>query len=158
MSLPTKRWYISLSTVASFSTSSSLRFGSIGVLAGLHVVLPVSLRRSVTYFYWEIKIPCLEWATSIPRKYFNLPNTLISNSLAKHWFRTYLSLSSFPVTIMSSTYTKRAVSLPEDECLMNNVWSPWLCLYPMVIITLANLPLKVWSLDLIEIILNIIRP
>ncbi|RDY12482.1 hypothetical protein CR513_02725, partial [Mucuna pruriens] len=40
----------------------------------LHPNFPISLRRSSTYFLYEIKIPCLEYATSIPRKYFSFPN------------------------------------------------------------------------------------
>ena len=40
---------------------------------------------------WEINFFCLECATSIPRKYFNLPNSLIWNSLVK----TLRSISLF---------------------------------------------------------------
>ena len=140
MSLLTRRWYISLSTGVSSSTSPSLWLGSIGVLSDLHTNFLVSLRRSVTYFQRKIQIPYLECATSILRKYFNIPNSLISNSLIKYYLKVYLSSSSFLVMMMSSTYIKRAVTPLESECLMNNVWFPWLCLYPMFFITFANLP------------------
>lgn len=93
-------------------------FGSIGVLASLQVVMLVSLRRSVIYFGWETKIRCIEWATSMLRKYFSLPNSLTSNSLAKHWLRVCLSLLSSPVIILSSTYAKCIVTPLEGECFM----------------------------------------
>ena len=136
MSLPTRCWF----TIVSFSVSPSLWLRSIGVLVGLYTNFLVSLRKSIAYFYWEIKILCLECVFSIPRKYFNLPNSLISNSLVKHCLKVCFSSSSFPVMMMLSTYTKRVVSSLESECLTNNVWSPWLCLYPMFFITFANLP------------------
>ncbi|RDX69364.1 hypothetical protein CR513_51530, partial [Mucuna pruriens] len=53
----------------------------------LHPKFPVSLRRSSTYFLWEIKIPCLEYVTSIPRKYFSFPNSFISNCVVNFSFR-----------------------------------------------------------------------
>ncbi|RDY04979.1 hypothetical protein CR513_11229, partial [Mucuna pruriens] len=76
---------------------------SIGTSKFLHPNFPISLRRSSTYFLWEIKIPCLEYATSIPRKYFNFPNSLISNCVANFSFRVSFSISSSPMTIISST-------------------------------------------------------
>ncbi|RDX96639.1 hypothetical protein CR513_20675, partial [Mucuna pruriens] len=69
----------------------------------LHPNFSVSLRRLSTYFFWEIKIPCLEYATSITRKYFNFPNSFISNCVVKFSFRVSFSISSLPVTIISST-------------------------------------------------------
>lgn len=42
--------HISLSIVASAYAFPSLRCVSIGVLAGFYAVLPVSLRRSITFF------------------------------------------------------------------------------------------------------------
>ena len=139
MSLPNRRWYISLSTIVSSSVSLSLWLGSIGVHVGLHANFPISLRRSITYFCWKIKIPCLECATSILRKYFNLPNYLISNSLVKHCLKVCFTSSPFPVMMMLSTYTKRVVTPPESKCLMNNVWSSWLYIL-YFFITFANLP------------------
>ena len=133
MSLPSKHWYISLSVVTYSLASPSLWLGSIDVLIGLRVDFLVSLRRSATYFCWEIKIPCLKCAASILRKYFNL-------SLVNHYLKVCLSFSSFPVMMMSFTCTNRVVIPLESECLMNNIWSPSLCLYPMFFITLANLP------------------
>lgn len=108
MNFPTRLWYNSLSTAKSFSTSLSLWLGCIGVLAILHANL----------FPWEgllyisiekKKIPFLECATSICRKYFNLSNSLTSNSLVKHCLEVY-SFLSFPVMIILSTYTKRAIT------------------------------------------------
>ncbi|RDX90462.1 hypothetical protein CR513_27672, partial [Mucuna pruriens] len=69
----------------------------------LHPNFPLSLRRSSTYFLWEVKILCLEYATSIPRKYFNFPNSFISNCVANFSFRVNFSISSSPITIISST-------------------------------------------------------
>ncbi|BAT91040.1 hypothetical protein VIGAN_06234200, partial [Vigna angularis var. angularis] len=92
-------------------------FGSNGVLAGLHAALPVSLSKSVIYFCWDIIIPFLEWATSIPKKYFSFPKVLISNSLPKHWLNNRCSSLSSPVNIMSSTYTNNIVTPPDLECL-----------------------------------------
>ncbi|RDX73714.1 hypothetical protein CR513_46635, partial [Mucuna pruriens] len=53
----------------------------------LHPNFPVSLRRSGTYFLWEIKIPCLEHATFIPRKYLSFPNSFISNCVVNFSFK-----------------------------------------------------------------------
>ena len=123
ISLRTRCWYISQSIATSFLASLSLWLGFIGVLAGLHANFFVSLRRFITYFYWEIKIPCLECTTLVLRKYFNLPNSLISNSLVKHCLKVCFSFSSFPIAMMLSRYTRRAVTPHESECLINNVWS-----------------------------------
>ncbi|RDX90874.1 hypothetical protein CR513_27219, partial [Mucuna pruriens] len=73
----------------------------------LHPNFPISLRRSSTYFLWEIKIPCLEYATSIPMKYFSFSNSFISNCVVSFSFRFSFSISSSPVTIIPSTYIRR---------------------------------------------------
>ena len=117
MSLSTTCWYISLSNTASSPASSRLWLGSIGVFASLHVNFLVSLRRFVIYFYWEIKILYLDCATLIPKKYFNLPNSLISNSLGKHCLKVFLSFSSFPIMMMLTTYTRKVVTSPEQHAL-----------------------------------------
>ena len=83
MSLPTRHWYISLSTITSSFASSSLWLGSIGVFVGLHANFPVSLKRFVTYFYWEIKIPYLEGATSTPRNSNSLNLKLLGQALSQ---------------------------------------------------------------------------
>ncbi|RDY09312.1 hypothetical protein CR513_06340, partial [Mucuna pruriens] len=75
-----------MDNVPSFLNNSTLEI--------LHPNFPVSLRRSSTYFLWEIKIPCLKYATSIPRKYFNFPNSFISNCVASFSFRFSFSISS----------------------------------------------------------------
>ena len=61
--------------------------------------------------FFDISILGLKYETSIPRKYFSLPSSLISNSLIKYCFRFCFSFSSFPLIIISSTYTRRAVTL-----------------------------------------------
>jgi hypothetical protein len=55
------------------------------------------------YFHWEINIPYFDLATSMPRKYFRLPKSFISNSLARQCFKIYISPSSFHVKTKSST-------------------------------------------------------
>ncbi|RDY05241.1 hypothetical protein CR513_10946, partial [Mucuna pruriens] len=65
-----------------------------GIPEVLHPNFPVSLRRSSTYSFWEIKIPCLEYETFILRKYFNFPNSFISNCVANFSFRVSFSISS----------------------------------------------------------------
>ncbi|RDY09293.1 hypothetical protein CR513_06348, partial [Mucuna pruriens] len=60
----------------------------------LHPNFPVSLTRSSTYFLWEIKISCLKYATSIPRKYFSFPNSFISNCVFNFSFKVSFSISS----------------------------------------------------------------
>lgn len=68
------------------SVFSCLRFGSIRVLVRSHVVLPTFLRKSVTHFFWEMKVPSHKWATWILRKYFSLPNVclkLLSQALSQ---------------------------------------------------------------------------
>ncbi|RDX86713.1 hypothetical protein CR513_31921, partial [Mucuna pruriens] len=57
---------------------------------------PIYLRRSSTYFIWEIKIPCLEYETSIPMKYFNFLNSFISNYVVNFSFKVRFSISSSP--------------------------------------------------------------
>ncbi|MFS7906854.1 hypothetical protein Hanom_Chr01g00064101 [Helianthus anomalus] len=91
------------------------------------------------YFFWQIKIPCLDLSTSIPRKYFSLPMSFISNSWNRFSFNFVISTLSFPVMIISSTYKIRHVtSFP--LCLMNKVWSELLCLNPYPFIASVNLP------------------
>ncbi|KAL6327515.1 hypothetical protein AAG906_021600 [Vitis piasezkii] len=51
-----------------------------------------------------MKIPCVEYVTSIPRKYFRFPSSFISNSVANLCFTSCFSLSSFPVTMMSQGF------------------------------------------------------
>jgi hypothetical protein len=48
-----------------------------GVEGGLAPKNPVSDKRSKQYFLWHKKIPLDECATSNPKKYFNLPKSLI---------------------------------------------------------------------------------
>lgn len=87
--------------IASPWASLSLWFCSIGDFVGLRLVLLVSFSLSDTYFYWDMKIPCRGWATSKPRKYFNLASAFISNSLIKHFLKASLPSKSSPITKMS---------------------------------------------------------
>lgn len=50
----------------SSSSPPSLVFWSMGVLFDLYKVVFVSYKRSTRYFCCQMKIPLLEWATSIP--------------------------------------------------------------------------------------------
>ncbi|RDX97053.1 hypothetical protein CR513_20222, partial [Mucuna pruriens] len=72
----------------------------------LHPNFPISLRRSSTCFLWEIKMPCLEYETFIPRKYFSFPNSFISNYVANFSFRVSFSISSSSVTITSEATSR----------------------------------------------------
>lgn len=47
----------------------SLALGSIGVSAGLASINLVSSKISIAFFLWEMTIPFLDFATSIPKKY-----------------------------------------------------------------------------------------
>lgn len=55
------------------------------VCQGLHPSILITLRRSIIYFCWEIKLPFFEWANSIPKKYVNLPKSFVSNSLGNYF-------------------------------------------------------------------------
>ncbi|RDX68747.1 hypothetical protein CR513_52228, partial [Mucuna pruriens] len=90
------------------SSHPILWFCSIGTLEVLHPKFFVSLRRLSTYFLWEIKIPCVEYATSIPRKYFSFPNSFISNYVANFSFRVSFSISSSPLGMTEKTFTSLA--------------------------------------------------
>lgn len=69
MSFFTSLWYRDFSTARlSSSLLLILWFCLIGTLDCSYPDFSVSLRRSSIYFLWEIKILCLEQATSIPRK------------------------------------------------------------------------------------------
>ena len=111
----------------SFGASHCPWLNSIGVSTGLHpsffcdMKLPISFKKSNTYFCYDMKIPCLECATTITRNYFNLPSSLVSNSLSKHYFKLCIPSTSVPVTMMSSTYTNNVVTPPNFECFTNKV-------------------------------------
>jgi len=141
ISLPTSLRHISISITTSSSALLNVVFRSTWVLVGLHVILHVSCSKSLIYFCWDMKIPFLEWATSIPRKSFSFRKVLISNSLTRHW----LNLCYFFLFVISNNndiilIDQQYFTPPELECLINKVWSPWLCLYLRLIMTLVNLP------------------
>lgn len=123
---PTNLWTLLASTSLSLSFFFNLWFASIGVAHGLQLAI-LAFSKSNTYFLWERKIPCFD--LTMLRKYFKEPKSLISNSFAKLPFKKITSTSSFHVTIISSTYTIKAISL--GPCLLiNRVWSnyAYLCL------------------------------
>ena len=89
----------------------------------------LNLSKLMIRIYW-----CACWFTRqlpylLEKVRYNILNSLISNSLVKHCLKVCLLFSSFPIMMMLSTYTRRVVT-PKFECLMNNVWFSWLCLYP----------------------------
>ncbi|RDX62069.1 hypothetical protein CR513_59638, partial [Mucuna pruriens] len=93
--------HILLLALSSYSISSQKHTISGSIPKVSHPNFPVSLKTLSTYFLWGIKIPCLEYATSIPRKYFSFPNSFISNCVANFSFRT-----------------RRRVSLSSGECII----------------------------------------
>lgn len=64
----------------SLDLTDSLRFGSIGVKAGLHPNMHVSWRRSKVYFSWERDILWREQATLMPWKYWRKPKSFTSKN------------------------------------------------------------------------------
>ncbi|RDX85952.1 hypothetical protein CR513_32774, partial [Mucuna pruriens] len=103
-----------------FLTSPSYQiFPNIRVSVGLQPLIPVSLRRSRIYFLYETMIPFFDLATSIPRKYLKDPRSLISNVVEMELFKRFISKISFPVRIISSTYTINMEIFLSCECLKN---------------------------------------
>jgi hypothetical protein len=90
-----------------------LTFTSTGLSVDLHLGISISFRRSSIYFRWEINIPCFDLVTSMPRKYFRLPKSFVSNSLARRCFKFCISPSSFLVKTISSTFIIKAASFLE---------------------------------------------
>lgn len=81
--------------------------------------------------------PLFGWATSIPRKYFRVPRSLISNALQQCAFHFFIASTSSPVRTMSSTYTTRTV-VPSFLFLTNREWSAWLLWKPNSCTALLN--------------------
>lgn len=121
----TSLWHVPLSILWA---SPSLWFDSMWLSTGLPLIFHVSFNKASTYFRCDMKISWFEWATSVPRQYFNLLSSFISNSLIKHLLKVSLPSKSFLVTTMSS-YTNNVFTPSKAECLTNKVWSVWLCLY-----------------------------
>ncbi|CAN0917706.1 hypothetical protein LINGRAHAP2_LOCUS30465 [Linum grandiflorum] len=63
------------------------------------------------YFLWFTNSPSVLLANSKPRKYFNGPKSLTSNSRARFCLMSLMPAGSLPVTIISSTYTMSTTSL-----------------------------------------------
>lgn len=87
----------------------------------------VSTNKSSTHFFWERETPYLDLDNLIPRKYRNCASSFISNFDVKNFWSWSISLESFPVMTISSTYTINVVTFPL-LCLINKVWSELLCL------------------------------
>ncbi|KAK3028535.1 hypothetical protein RJ639_037704 [Escallonia herrerae] len=69
------KWTSRNGLVESFFKPTLLN-GSMGVSEGLHPSIPVSFNKSRVYFRCETEIPLPDLATSIPRKYLNVPRLL----------------------------------------------------------------------------------
>lgn len=95
-------------------TFTQLNITAIGFSKALYPSILVSLRRSRIYIDWGKNILCFDLATSMPRKYFKLPKSFISNSFARE-FLSFISHRHF-VTRITSTYTTRVISFPREEC------------------------------------------
>ena len=137
MSLPTRHWYISIYS-SIFLNLSKLMIRIYWCVCVTHQ-LPDFFKKVPYIFLQRNKKSLLKCATSIPRKYFNLPNYSISNPLVKHCLKVHLSFPSFLVMMTFYTYNRRVVTSPKSKCLINNIWFPWLCLHLTFFITMANL-------------------
>ena len=101
--LSTNRLYLSWLLSFCPCPGSNLTFGSIGVSVALHPIILVSSRMSKAYFLWELRIPYLEWTTSIPRKYFSLPRSLVWKCWKRYCFKLAIPTWSLTVIMISST-------------------------------------------------------
>lgn len=96
----------------------------------LHPSLYVSLG-SQAHIFNEMKTPSFEYSSLIPRKYLSFPRSLISNFAANFFFSSHISIGSFLVMIISSTYTSRTVNyllgnvLEKVYDLLGFAYNPW---------------------------------
>jgi len=109
---PTNLRYWEGSSNNSPSPYVSVTFCSAGKREGLAPRKPVSSKISNAYFLWHKEIPCLDLATSIPRKYFNCPISFSLNWLDRKLLVLVMSSKLFPARITSSTYINKAVNIP----------------------------------------------
>lgn len=114
-----------LSSIIGSLASLSLWFGSISeetglhpiflvsinklVMTGLHPIFLVSISKLVMDFWYNMKMSYNENITSILKMYFKFSNSFFSNFFANLCFDSCFSLSSFLVSIMSSTWKYRSV-------------------------------------------------
>ena len=73
-------------------------------------------KTSFSYFDWQMKIPSSVWLTSMPKKYFIKPKSVISNSFFIVDLKN--SIQKFPVNIKSSTYRHTIKTSPSLFTLM----------------------------------------
>jgi hypothetical protein len=76
---------------------------SIGKLTGLAPENPLSVRISKAYFLWQRTMPFADQVTSMPRKYFNFPKSLIRKIVRRNCLTWMIALRVLEVMITSST-------------------------------------------------------
>lgn len=96
-----------------------------GVEVGLKAAKPSSEINSNEYFLWCNRIPCLDQANSIPRKYFKSPMSFILNTYCWDDLASSIILSQSLVINKSSTYTM-IITTHWLILLMKREWSSWL--------------------------------
>ena len=127
MSLPIGCWYIPPIYHSIFLSLSKFMIRIYWCACWFTRQLPYFLKKVCYIFVLRSKNSLLKMCTSFPRKYFNISNYLISNSLAKYCLKVYLSSSSFSVMMMSTyTYQKS----------WNSSWIQMLDEQPMISLTL----------------------
>ena len=100
---PTRRLYEDGSVSSAPFVCVSDMFCSTGNREGLEPRNPVSSNISSAYFLWHRVIPCLDLATSIPKKYLSCPKFLSLNLLERNCLVSSMSCKLFPTSITSST-------------------------------------------------------
>ena len=76
---------------------------------------------ALAYFSYDIKLPLLDCWTSMPRKKFISPKSIISNSFSMTVLKSFMVKSR--VNIKSSTYRETINMLPFSLTLVYNVGS-----------------------------------
>ena len=87
----------------------SLRFYSIGNLTGFDPRKPISFKISSAYFLCVKSMPTSVLATSRPKKYLKEPTSFKPNLSSSNYFKLLTQSGLFPVSKMSSTYTKSTI-------------------------------------------------
>ena len=97
------------------SCLDNLKFCSIGNLTGLEPMNLVSFRISKAYFLWFKLIPASVLATLSPKKYLKDPRYFKPNLASSNFFKLSTKVGLFPVSNISSTYTKSTIK--EEPCV-----------------------------------------
>lgn len=90
INLPMSLQHAGISSKSRLLSWHNLTKWSDGVLAGLYPRNNESTNRSMQYFLWKIKIPCLECATSNPKPYLSTPRSLILKALCRIFFMCWI--------------------------------------------------------------------